>query len=141
MATKANQACRNIFESEVTMGQDPGCLKEWLEKKCQSEHLSLRKTGIKVGLSHATIADIINGGRPSVETIKKLAEAFGGNGQRQRLALEDQLFALCGYRSERPEEIREPVARLMDKLSQFNDAQLRVMEHFADFISEKGEKS
>jgi len=121
--------------------QNPGGLKEWLEERCQSEHLSLRKAGQKTGLSHATIADIKKGSRPSVDTIRKLAEAFGGDGHRQRLVVEDQLLALCGYRSERPEEkTSEPVARLLDKLTRFSEPQLRLMERFAEFIIETEEK-
>lgn len=117
------------------MEQQPGCLKEWLEEKCQSERLSLRKAGIKASLSHATIADIMKGARPSVETIKKLAVAFGGDGHRQALAVEDKLLTLCGFRSERPEEVSEPLACLLDKLSEFTESQLKVMERFAEFLS------
>ena len=141
MATRVYQNRPNIFKGRSTMGNSGG-LKQWLEERCQTEHLSLRQAGAKAGLSHATIADIINGARPSADTIKKLAGAFGGNGQLQRIAVEDELLVLSGYRSERPDgEMSEPVARLLDKLTHFSEAQLKVMEHFADFISsEKGER-
>ena len=75
---------------------------QWLEEKCKAEHLSFRQVATKVGVSHQTIAGLINGTSPSIETIKKLARSFSGNGTL-RLALEDHLFALAGYR-ERPEE-------------------------------------
>ena len=113
----------------------------WLEKKCQEEHLSYRKVGEKAGVSHATIADIIKGNRPSAATVKKLAEAFSGDGGHQRVALEDFLLSLCGYRSEGEEgEISEPLARLMDKLSGFSETQLEIMERFADFVTKIGGK-
>lgn len=115
-----------------------GGLATWLEERCHKEGLSLRQTATKTGLSHATIADIIRGAKPSSETIKKLAEAFSGNGGHHRLALEDKLLILAGYRSERPEEkeLTEPMARLLDRLSDFNEPQLKVMGRFADFISQ-----
>lgn len=116
-------------------------LGKWLGKVCQEERLSYRKAAEKAGLSHATIADIINGKRPSAATVKKLAEAFSGNGKHQRVAMEDFLLSLCGYRSEMKEgEISEPLARLMDKLSEFSEAQLEIMEHFAEFVTKIGDK-
>ena len=119
----------------------PLALGKWLEKRCQEEHLSLRQAAAKTDVSHATIADIINGKRPSPETVIKLAKAFGGDGHHQEAALEDLLLTLCGYRSNREEEdLSEPLAQLIDKLSQFNDEQLKIMGHFADFITEKGGK-
>jgi len=123
---------------------DRGSLKtlgKWLGKKCQEEHLSYRKAAEKAGLSHVTIAEIINGKRPSAATVKKLAEAFSGNGEHQWVALEDFLLILCGYRSEKKEgEISEPLARLMDKLSEFSEAQLEIMGRFADFVTKIGNK-
>ena len=113
-------------------------LGEWLEEKCREEKLSLRQAAVKTGLSHATIGDLINGGRPSSETIKKLAAGFSGNGDQHRQSLEDTLLTLSGYRSEREGELSEPVARLMDRLVQFSEPQLKVMERFAEFVSEMG---
>lgn len=118
-----------------------GGLGQWLEARCRDEHLSLRQAATKTGLSHATIAGIRNGNQPSAESIKKLAGAFSGNGQ-ELLALEDSLLVLAGYRIERPEgqELSQPVCRLLDKISQFSEPQLQIMERFADFIAETGEK-
>jgi len=112
-------------------------LGSWLVERCQKEGLSLRQAAAKTGLSHATIDDIRKGSRASAETIGKLAQAFGGDG-REMLALEDKLLILSGYRSERPEgeDLSEPVARLLDRLSQFSKPQLRIMEHFAEFLAE-----
>ncbi|GAJ17992.1 unnamed protein product, partial [marine sediment metagenome] len=42
-----------------------------------------------------SITNAANGGGVSVNTIKKLARAFSGNGDHQRLALEDKLLALA----------------------------------------------
>ena len=92
----------------------------WLKERCEEGHLSLRQAATKVGLSHSTIRDIMKGKHPLPETIRKLAQGFGGDGQ-QRLALE---------------ELSEPLARLMDKIRQFNEWQIKIMGHFADFVSE-----
>lgn len=115
--------------------EKPNNLAVWLEKKCQGEGLSLRQAAARTGLSHATIAEIKNGTRATGETIRKLARGFGGDGHQGR-ALEDELLVLAGYRTEREGEIREPVARLLDKISQFSESQLRIMDSFADFVSE-----
>ena len=69
----------------------------WLAERCKMERLSLRQAGVKAGLSHTTVRDIINGSRPSPETIRKLAHGFGVS-RNQSLALEDSLLLLAGYR-------------------------------------------
>ena len=76
-----------------------GKLSQWLQQRCQREHLSLRGAADKTGLSHTTITNIINkkSEHPSLETIQKLARAFGDDGS---LPLEDHLLTLAGYRSE-----------------------------------------
>lgn len=116
-------------------------LGEWLRDRLKMEGLSLRQAATKTGLSHATISDLMKGAQASAETIKKLAQAFGDD-HHQRLALEDELLILAGYRSRRPEgeEFSEPMARLLDKISQFNEEKLKIMEHFADYISKTGRK-
>jgi len=113
-------------------------LGRWLKERCRKEHLSLRQVATKTGLSHTTIGDIIKGTRASPDTIRKLAEAFNESGDHHRLALEDKLLTLAGYRSKRPEgkELTEPMARLLDKLSEFNEPQLRIMERFCNFLGE-----
>ncbi|GAJ08150.1 unnamed protein product [marine sediment metagenome] len=118
--------------------KEQGSLGQWLKERCKREHLSLRQVAINVGVSHQTIAGLINGKKALPTTIKKLARAFGGN-HNQMMALEDKLLVLAGYRTERPkEELSEPLARLSDKLGQFSEPQLMIMEHFADYISEIG---
>ncbi len=117
------------MEEQASLGQ-------WLQKRCQREHLSLRQAAAKTGLSHATIADIRKGVHPDPETLRKLAIAFGGDGQ-QRLALEDQLLVLAGYRSERPEEeTGVEYGRLLDKIKQLSKSQIKIMGRFADFLME-----
>jgi len=113
-------------------------LGQWLKQRCKAERLSLRQVAIKVGVSHQTIAGLIDGKKALPTTIKKLAKAFGGNGINERLALEDRLLVLAGYRTERPEgkETTEALGRLMDKLKQLNEPQLKMMGHFADFLIE-----
>jgi len=81
-------------------------------------------------LSHATVGDIIKGKHPSPETIKKLAQGFGGDGT----ALEDHLFLLAGYRTQRPEEPSEALVELMDKVRQFSEPRLKMMVSFANFL-------
>jgi len=126
---------QNVRETNVGNGSNNKTLADWLEGRCREEHLSLREAAARADLSHTTIAEILNGARPSGETIRKLAKAFGGGGNHQRGALEDLLLTLSGYRSNRTGgQLSEPLARLMDKLSRLSDDQLEVMEHFADFI-------
>ncbi|MBA7608596.1 hypothetical protein ES703_15775 [subsurface metagenome] len=113
---------------------DQGKLSQWLKNRCHREHLSLRQAAARTGLSHQTLAAIIKGGHPLPETIRKLANAFGGNGS---IALEDHLLALAGYRTERSgEELSKSMAQLMDKAEQLNEPQLEVMVRFADFLME-----
>ncbi|MBA7554480.1 hypothetical protein ES705_47101 [subsurface metagenome] len=118
--------------------EEQSSLGQWLKAKCDDERLSLRQVATKVGVSHQTIAGLMNGKKALPQTIKKLTKAFGGD-HHQRIALEDKLLCLAGYRTERPEEeLSEPLARLSDKLGQFSEPQLMIMEHFADYISEIG---
>lgn len=112
----------------------PTNIGEWLKARCQKEGLSLRQAAAKTGLSHATIADIMNGAQASPQTIRKLAASFGGDGHRGQV-LEDKLLTLAGYRSRRVGELSESMAELMDKLSGFSEPQLKLIGHFADFIS------
>jgi len=122
------------------LGDGVSSLGEWLKAKCDEEGLSLRQVATKVGVSHQTIAGLMNNKKALPQTIKKLAKAFGGD-HHQMTALEDKLLSLAGYRTERPEEaLSEPLARLLDKLGQFNKSQLTIMEQFADFISKTGRK-
>ena len=115
-------------------------LGEWLKTKCDEERLSLRQVAKKAGVSHQTIAGLMNGKKALPQTIKRLAKAFGNN-HHQTIALEDKLLSLAGYRTERPEEaLSEPLARLLDKLSDFDVAQLGIVEQFTDFISKTGRK-
>lgn len=118
-----------------------GALGLWLGERCREEGLSLRKASAKTSLSHATIADLIKGGSPSSETIRKLSEAFSGGGDHQRQALEDKLLTLAGYRSKRKrEEVNESLAMLLGKLSKFSEPELKIMGRFADFLSEEAKR-
>jgi len=122
--------------------QAKGGLGQWVEEKCREEKLSLRQAAEKTGLSHSTIADVMKGVRPSAETIKKLAQAFSGNGSTHRLILEDRLLVLAGYRTPRPEgdEPSELVAQLLDKLGQFSEPELKLVRHFVNFVAEMEKK-
>ena len=96
----------------------------------------LRRAATKTGLSHATIQHIINGGSVSSESIRRLAQAFGGDGN-ERLALEDAMLIIAGHRTRRPEgqELSQPLARLIDMVSRFNESQLKLMAHFVEFLA------
>lgn len=110
-----------------------GKLSEWLQERCKTERLSLRQAAARTGLSHATIRDVIKGNHPLPETIRKLAQGFGGDGS---IALGDHLLVLAGYRTPRPEggELTESIAQLMDKAKQLSEPQLKMMVSFADFL-------
>ena len=113
---------------------------KWLRERCRDERLSYRQAAARAGLSHATIAVVINGARPSATTIVKLAAAFSNDGPNQRVVLEDYLLTLCGYRSQRLEmKLSEPLARLVDKLGHYNEAQLQLVDQFASYISRLNE--
>jgi len=119
------------------MGVSTSGISQWLKERCKSENLSVRGVATKTGLSHATIADIINGATlPSSETIKRLAQAFGEDGN-EKLALEDSLLILAGYRTKRPngQDISESVARLLDKVADFDENQLKLMAQFAEYLA------
>ena len=112
-------------------------LGEWLQQKCRKEGLSLREAGRKAGLSHSTIRDIISGHSiPFPETIRKLARAFT-DGHHSAVALENTMLVLAGHVTEREaKELSEPMARLLDIISDFSEPQLKVMTRFADFLAD-----
>ena len=121
----------------VKQTRDGGQVGQWLRDRCNKEGWSLREAAAKTGLSHATIGDIMKGGQPSAESIRKLAAAFGGDGNHRKCAVEDEILTLAGYRTERPEDgSSESMGRLIDRLSTFSEAQLKVIGRFADFLAE-----
>ena len=81
-------------------------LGQWLKERCEIEGLSLRQAAAKVGVSHGTIAKIMYGASPSPQTIRRLVRAFAFE-DAERLALEDRLLVLAGYRTPRPGEKAE----------------------------------
>jgi transcriptional regulator with XRE-family HTH domain len=125
---------------EAQTSSDAKTIAEWLDLKCQEAHLSLRQAADRANLSHATLASIKNGSRPSAATISKLAAAFANNGANQKSALEDRLLTLCGYRSSLEVKQSEPMARLVDKLSRCSTDQLVLVENIIDFCITLSEK-
>lgn len=109
-------------------------LARWLAERCQEEGLSLRQAGVRTGLSHSVIRDVIRGAsvRPSPNTIKKLVEGFGGDA-----ALQDHLLLLAGHREARSKEPSPALAELIDKVSEFDERRIRMMARFADFLAEE----
>ncbi|MBA7616923.1 hypothetical protein ES703_24225 [subsurface metagenome] len=112
--------------------QVPG-LSEWLKGMCQREELSLRQAAEKTKLSHSTIESIRNGGSASAATVRKLAHGFSEN-SHERLALEDSLLILAGYRTPRGEELSQPLAQLMDVVAGFDESKLKLVMHFAQYL-------
>lgn len=111
----------------------------WLKERCKEEHLSVRQAAAKVGISHATISDIIHGSRPSAITIRKLAEGFGNNDEH-RAELNDLLLGLSGFRSNKSkEETSEPRARVIDQLGHLDFEQLEIVEQLTSFITKAGQ--
>jgi transcriptional regulator with XRE-family HTH domain len=138
--SEVDNMCRGVVLWNSLGGlcvQNQSGLGLWLKQRCQQEKLSLRQAAAKTGLSHGTIEGIIKGAAPSPQTIRKLAQAFAG-GEKERLALEDQLLTLAGYRTQRVnmKEVSLPIARLLDLVAPFNDKQLRLVVDFADFLIE-----
>jgi len=131
-----------VLEKKAPGSAKPGVpgLAAWLEQRCRVEGLSYRQAAAKAGISHATIAQIRNGTRPSAATIVKLAKAFSDGGSNQTGVLEDHLLGLCGYRSHRQEEVTlsEPLARLLDKLTRCDGKRLELIEYFVDFSATLG---
>lgn len=129
-----------IQKEEVGLGKgEPATLAAWLERRCKDERLSYRQAAKNTGVSHATIAAIRKGVRPSAATVVKLAKGFGDNGKNQRAALEDYLLTLCGYRSGNQEvKSSELLAKLLDKLSNFDEEKLKLVEAFVDFSATLG---
>jgi transcriptional regulator with XRE-family HTH domain len=78
-------------------------LGQWLKERCEAEGLSLRQAAARIGVSHGTIAKIIEGASPSPQTIRRLVRAFAVQ-NAERLVLEDRLLVLAGYRTPREDE-------------------------------------
>lgn len=116
-------------------------LGEWVNKVCQQERLSLRQAAERTGLSHATIRDIIHGAAASADTVRKLAQAFSQN-HHERLALEDSLLILAGYRTPRASgaEPSQLEAQLLDIVSEFSEPQLKLLLHFAEYLAQMEKK-
>lgn len=116
-------------------------LGQWLREVCREEKLSLRQAAVKTGLSHSTISEVKKTGVASPETIKKLARAFSEDGSHHRLVLEDKLLVLAGCRSRHSEDkISEPLAQLIDAVARFGEPQIKLVTHFAQYLSQMEEK-
>ena len=110
-------------------------LGQWLRERCEADGLSLRDAAARVGVNHGTIAKIMDGASPSPQTFRRLVRAFAFE-DTERLALEDRLLVLAGYRTPRPDEKgRGLLAVLIDKVSSFDEPRLRRMIAFADSLT------
>lgn len=124
------------------MEQEISGIGQWLKDVCQKQGLSLRQAAARTGLSHGTIEGILKGTSPSPETIKRLAQSFGEDGN-EKLALEDSLLILAGYRTQRPDgqDLSQPLARLLDRVAHFDEAKLKLMADFAEYLTRLGKTS
>ena len=111
-------------------------LDQWLRERRAKEGLSLRKAAARVGLSHGTIADIEKGVTPSQVTIRKVALGFSRD-ENERLALEDSLLTLAGYRTPRSngDDLSPARGRLLDVTADFEDSDLNVVTEFAEWLA------
>lgn len=114
-------------------------LGKWLKVKCEEERLSLRQVAKKAGINHGTIANLANGKRVLPQTIKLLAHTFGGNGHH-RIALEEKLMYLAGYRIQEP-EINPPLAELLDIAETLSESELKLLNDFAIYIKNMNYKA
>jgi len=123
-------------KKELILEQETSSIAQWLKETCQKQGLSLRQAAARTGLSHGTIEGILKGASPSPETIKRLAQSFGSD-HHERLALEDSLLILAGYRTQRPDgqDLSQPLAQLLDKVAHFDEAKLKLMADFAKYLS------
>ncbi|MBA7528823.1 hypothetical protein ES705_21013 [subsurface metagenome] len=110
-------------------------LGKWLRKACKGKNLSLREAGKMIGISHTTIALILQDKPVHPLTIRKMAKTFS-NGQYHRRALEDELLTLAGYRSNSPPKINETIGRLIDSVRDFSPEELKMLTRFADYLVE-----
>ena len=109
-------------------------IQQWLKERCERERLSSRDAGIKCGLSHVTIAEILNGQGVRADTIKKLVQGFATS-EAEKLALEDKLLILAGFRSERSESVlTEAQATLIETVKLASKAEVEVILSFVDFL-------
>lgn len=114
-------------------------LGDCLRAKCRTEGWSLRQAGIKTGISHTTMAAIVNGSRSvSAVTVKKLAQAFSASGGHHRGVMEDELLILAGYRPRRPkgQDLSQPQAQLLDAASGLTERQIRLLISLGEFMAE-----
>jgi len=115
----------------------PTPLGDWLKETCKKQGLSQRQVAARTKLSHGTIAGIVNGSHPSARTIEKLAECFAEKGyEYARLALEDKLLVLAGYRTPRSEGQSLNYARLKNAACHLCEPQLTLLMRFAELLTE-----
>ncbi len=55
----------------------PTEIASWLQKNMDAKNWGVRETARRAHISHPIISDILNGGQPSFETCKALANLFG----------------------------------------------------------------
>ena len=109
---------------------------QWVRERRVKEGLSLRKAAARVGLSHGTIADMEKGVTPSQASIKKVAQGFSRD-ENERLALEDSLLILAGYRTPRSDgqDVTPAMGRLLDVTRDFEESDLNIMTEFAEWLA------
>lgn len=108
-------------------------LSEWLTTNMQIHNLSTRETARRAGISHPLISDILNGGKPSLETCTVLAVLFNSP--------PEQVLRLAGLLPPKPvkDVIQERADYLMERLSQERQQQAIEFLEFLVSQEQKGE--
>lgn len=105
----------------------------WLITNMQTNNLGIRETARRAGISHPLISDILNGGKPSLETCSVLAELFK--------TPPEEILRLAGLLPPKAEKdvIMERADYLMERLSPAKQQQAIEYLEFLLTREEKGE--
>lgn len=109
-------------------------LSEWLTTNMQINNLGIRETARRAGISHPLISDILNGGKPSLETCSVLAGLFK--------TPPEQVLRLAGLLPPKAHKdiIQERADFLMERLSPAKQQQAVEYLEFLVSREEKGEE-
>ncbi|MFH2040134.1 MAG: helix-turn-helix transcriptional regulator [Chloroflexota bacterium] len=109
-------------------------LSDWLTTHMQINNLGTRETARRAGISHPLISDILNGGKPSLETCSVLAELFN--------TPPEEVLRMAGLLPPKAENdvIQERADYLMQRLSLAKQQQAVEFLEFLLTKEEKGEQ-
>ena len=109
-------------------------LSDWLNTHMQLDNLGTRETARRAGISHPLISDILNGGKPSLETCSVLAELFK--------TPPEEVLRMAGLLPPKAQKdvIKERADYLMQRLSPEKQQQAVEFLEFLVKQEEKGEQ-